>query len=130
MRLYERIADHVACGEYDERFDAIMRTAPHAQGFDYGTLFLRTRSWAERLVFQTSFHHTKAYADAHEGYVGWTHHTIIVTPTFRWKIRIRVRGENHNEFDVRNDIHDHIEEVFHDWLVAEERVDSVKEQRP
>src|SRR5215467_7223342 len=46
---------------------------PSGSGFDRGTKFDFDSSHAERLVFDTNFHHM----DEHGYYTGWTRHAVI-----------------------------------------------------
>jgi hypothetical protein len=75
---------------------------PSGSGFDSGTTLDKDKSTGAKLVFNTAFHHMN------EGgyYDGWTHHSVVVTPTFDG-VFVRVTGVN------RNDIKDHIAEQFH-----------------
>jgi len=91
----------------------IMKTAPHGSGFDVGIWIDLDKSIlssnGEQLVFHTEFHHLSP-----EGfYVGWTSHTIKVTPSFSGHFRVNVSGRNYN------DIKEHIAETMDQWLVSE-----------
>lgn len=78
--------------KWTERIERMQDMLPHGNGFDNGTKIDLDASHATKLVFHTSYHHMN------DGgfYVGWTEHTITVTPTFRG-IAIRVSGRNVNE---------------------------------
>jgi hypothetical protein len=85
--------------------DCINDKLPRGSGFDSGSSFDINASRADRLVFNTSFHHMNdcGYYD------GWSDHSVIVRPTFDG-FDIRVTGRN------RNDIKEHIGDMFHDIL--------------
>jgi len=74
---------------------------PSGGGFDDGTTLDCNRSTAEKLVFDTSFHHMNKYGF----YDGWTYHTVIVRPQFVG-FKITISGRD------RNDIKDDIFELF------------------
>ncbi len=80
---------------------------PHGSGFDSGTTLDLLESHANKLVFQTSFHHM----DSESGmYDGWTEHTVTVTPSLGRGFNLRISGSN------RNDIKDYIHDIFSDAL--------------
>lgn len=81
---------------------------PSGSGFDAGTHLDFVQSHAERLVFNTSFHHM----DDGGGYCGWTEHVVTITPSFSG-FNMRISGRN------RNDIKEYIGEMFHDALNTE-----------
>lgn len=81
---------------------------PSGSGFDNGTYFDDDNSTPERLIFRTSFHHMNDTGM----YDGWTDHKVIVTPSFTG-FNIRITGIN------RNDIKDHIYEMFTNALETE-----------
>ncbi len=85
--------------------EIMKRTAPSGAGIDSGTLLVRDRCTAEKLVFTFGFHHMNA--DGY--YCGWTHYTAIVRPTFAG-ISVCVRGQN------RNGILDYLHDCFYSWL--------------
>jgi hypothetical protein len=79
---------------------------PHGSGFDNGTKINFDLSSADRLVFDTSFHHM----DEHGGYDGWTEHMVTVTPSLAHDFMIRIGGKN------RNDIKEYMHECFNTAL--------------
>jgi hypothetical protein len=81
---------------------------PSGSGFDCGTKMDLIESHAEKLVFNTGFHHMNdgGYYD------GWTEHTVTVTPSFSG-FNLRVSGRN------RNEIKDYIHEMFSHALRTE-----------
>jgi hypothetical protein len=86
---------------------------PSGSGIDNGTMIDWVRSGAERLVFNTSFHHMNDVGM----YDGWTEHTVIVKPSLMDGIDITIGGRN------RNDIKDYLHDVFYHALkqqIAEE----------
>ena len=83
-------------------------TAPSGSGFDNATELDFEKSGKGKLVFNTAFHHMND--DGY--YTRWTHHSVIVTPTFDG-IDIRVTGRDYRE------IKEYIAEMFYEWLLAE-----------
>lgn len=75
---------------------------PRGSGFDSGTTLDTERSHAEKLVFETSFHHM----NENGFYDGWTEHNVTVTPSLANALNLRVSGRN------RNDIKELIYEQF------------------
>lgn len=87
--------------KWTSRISQMVGELPSGSGFDNGTKIDLDASHAEKLVFQTSYHHmTDGY------YCGWTEHTVTVTPSFVNGVNIRVSGRNYN------DIKDYIAEQF------------------
>jgi len=82
---------------------------PSGSGFDRGTTIDLNGSRADRIVMYTSFHHM----DARGGYIGWTDHSVIVTPAFVG-VNIRVTGVN------RRGTKGYIADAFHDLLTDRE----------
>lgn len=91
---FERLDRHEAAIRF-----LVNECLPHGAGFDMGCELVLTTgqvahvlpglrkaqaSTSEKLVIVTSFHHM----DEHGGYDGWTHMTVIVTPTFLSLIHI------------------------------------------
>lgn len=108
----QAIANCIAAGNaewrdrHQEALDATMEGAPSGSGFDNGSS-LFDKSTPDKLVFGTAYHHM----DGSGMYDGWTDHTVVVTPAFDG-FDLKVTGRD------RNDIKDHIAEVFHAWLAA------------
>jgi hypothetical protein len=76
---------------------------PHGSGIDGDNIFDIGASRPDKLVVHTAFHHMDEFGV----YDGWTQHRVIViTPTFSG-VDIAIHGLN------RNDIKDHLHEVFH-----------------
>ena len=91
--------------KHTERIEQLTDFLPSGSGFDCGTKIDLDASHADKLVFQTSYHHMN---DA--GYYdGWTEHTVVVTPSFIG-MNIRVSGRN------RNDVKDYIGDTFQSML--------------
>ena len=89
------------------RIEQIMGTAPRGAGFDNGTTLDYDRSFNQKLVFQTDFHHMD-----HNGfYIRWSHYVVRVKPTFTG-LDIHVRGHN------RNEIIEDIADRFNEWLTS------------
>lgn len=83
---------------------------PSGSGFDNGTSFDDVRSNADRLIFNTSFHHM----DENGTYDGWTQHTVTVKADLVHGIIIRVTGRN------RNAVKEYIAETFGQLLRLED----------
>ena len=93
-----------------DRIESLVREhMPRGSGFDSGTTLDLEASHADKLVFQTSFHHMNdgGYYD------GWTTHVVTVTPSFIGGFSLRVGGRN------RNNIKDYIGDTFHTALMTE-----------
>lgn len=75
---------------------------PSGSGFDSGTSFDFSASRADKLVFNTSFHHMN---DA--GYYdGWTEHSVTVRPSLAFGCTLKISGRD------RNQIKDYIADCF------------------
>lgn len=123
MRVAEKIALHVDAlrrcemqGKKDmvqhwkEQIDRIVeRYLPRGCGFDAGTQLSVEDSQPERLVFYTSYHHMDGYGY----YTCWTHHRVVVRPSFVYGVDVQVSGPN------RGDIKDYIANLFTECLLAE-----------
>ena len=95
---------------HQERIESLVKEyMPSGAGFNSGTTFDFESHSSDRLVFNTSYHHM----DDNGCYDGWTHHSVIITPSLAFGFNIRVTGRD------RNDIKDYIAEVFHDSLTEE-----------
>ena len=95
---------------HEDRIESLVREhVPSGSGFDSGTTLDLESSHADKLVFQTRFHHMNdgGYYD------GWTEHTIVVTPSFIGGFSLRVSGRN------RNDIKEYIGDTFYAALMTE-----------
>ena len=88
-----------ATHEIDSLVNAHM---PHGSGFDNGTTFDYDKSSKNRLVFNFGYHHM----NSNGFYTGWSHHSIIVTPSLANEYDIRITGPN------KNQIKDYIAETF------------------
>lgn len=125
MQVYQAIASKVEAmrncnksgnGEWFTRhhdtIDNILRDyLPSGSGFDAGTqldVCEHVDSHAERLTFQTSFHHM----NENGYYDGWTKHSVIIRPSLSHGFTLRVTGRN------RNDIKDYIADAFYAALNA------------
>lgn len=93
-----------------EKAEALVKAhMPSGSGFDAGTHLDVSCSSADKLIFNTSFHHMTS-----EGfYDGWTSHDVTVKPSLAFGIEVRVGGRD------RNDIKDYIHSTFHDALTQE-----------
>lgn len=81
---------------------------PHGSGIDSGCTIDTSKSSANKIILETSFHHM----DENGYYDGWTNHNIIITPAFTG-IDIRITGQN------KNDIKDYLADVFNNALETE-----------
>jgi hypothetical protein len=88
---------------HSDALRAIVRNClPSGSGFDAGTSLDTERSTAEKLVFNTEFHHM------HESgmYDGWTNHSVTVRASLLYGITLTISGRD------RNGIKDYIHESF------------------
>lgn len=93
--------------KHEERIKALVKEhLPSGSGFDNGTALDLDVSTGDKLVFHTNFHHM----NNNGVYDGWTDHSVIVKPSLAFGFTLRVTGPN------RENIKDHIYEVFHDSL--------------
>jgi hypothetical protein len=90
---------------------------PSGSGFDAGTKLDLDKSDANKLVFNTSFHHMTE----HGYYDRWTEHTVIVRPSLAYGYELSISGPN------RAQIKDYISEAFSNSLDIES---SVYEEKP
>lgn len=81
---------------------------PSGAGFDEGTHLVECKTTPDRLVFTANFHHM----DENGSYTAWTHHTVVVTPSFAGGFDVRVTGRD------RNNIKEYIIDTFSDALNA------------
>jgi len=79
---------------------------PSGNGFDAGCSLNIYACQPDRLVFNTSFHHTSEIGY----YNGWTNHQVIVTPSLTHGFNLRITGKD------KNDIKCYIAETFHQIL--------------
>lgn len=121
-KVYEAIARRVdalrRCSpewviRHTECIDSLVRGhMPSGSGFDAGTQFdiaAHVESPADRLVFQTAFHHMNESGM----YDGWTDHKVIVRPSLQHGFTLSVTGRD------RNGIKEYIADVFYSALNAE-----------
>lgn len=95
-----------------ERVDALVSSSlPSGAGFNNGTTLDWNKSSGERLVFNTAYQHMNRGGF----YDGWSHHTVIVTPSLVFGFTLCVTGRD------RNEIKSYIAESFHYDLSAEVR---------
>lgn len=95
-KLVDRAGDtafaHKAmCVEWRDYLEAqVKEHAPSGSGFDSGTYLDYAKSTPAKLVFVTAFHHMN---DA-GFYVGWSHHTVVVTASLLYGVDIQVTGRD------------------------------------
>ena len=80
---------------------------PAGSGFDCGTAIDIDRSTPDRLVLTTSYHHM-----AESGYVGWSYHTVYVTPSLVHGFDLRIVTHRSKGRRVDAMWLDHAHEVF------------------
>ena len=88
--------------------DLVDTYMPRGSGFDRGTKLDVDASHANKLIFNTSYHHM----DEMGGYDGWTEHTITVTPSLTHRFHVRISGRN------RNNIKDYMHDCIYDALTS------------
>ena len=92
--------------KHEDAIDAIVKEHfPRGSGFDSGTTYDNLRSTAQKLVFNTSFHHMNDGC-----YDGWTGHSVIIRPDLALGYRMSITGRD------RNDIKEYIAQCFSDAL--------------
>ena len=91
-----------------DRIHLYNNSLPSGSGMDSVCKIDVSLSGLNKVVILTSFHHL----DENGYYVGWTDHTITVTPSF-FGINLKISGRN------RNDIKDYLYEVFENCLMSE-----------
>ena len=104
---------------WTERIEQLCKEfMPCGSGIDNGTTIDLERSHADKLVFNTHYHHMN------EGgyYDGWTDHTVTVTPSLSRAYHIRIGGRD------RSQIKDHLHEEFEYALCTIVEWDTAKEQ--
>lgn len=77
--------------KHQDRLDELLESFPHGSGYDTGTK-LDDSSTAERLVFNTAFHHM----DDNGMYDGWTEHQVIVVPSLEMGYKMKITGKDKN----------------------------------
>jgi len=82
---------------------------PHGSGIDNGCEIDIDKSNENLIVINTDFHHM----DETGTYDGWTEHVIKIKPSLLSEITIIVSGPN------RNDIKDHLRDMFYNDLTRE-----------
>jgi len=92
---------------HNEAIHKLELELPSGSGFDSGTKVALYDSTEEKLVLQTCFHHM----NENGMYAGWTDHTVIVTASLVFGIKLRITGRN------RNEIKHYIHEVFETALL-------------
>ncbi len=103
MNVAQALSMALQC-ENEDRVKEIMQDAPSGSGFDSGTQ-LDDKSTPKKLIFDTSYHHMNEAGF----YIGWTDHSVIITPGFRG-VDVCVTGKNYNG------IKDYIGDVFCNWM--------------
>jgi hypothetical protein len=119
MKLYEKIARTFGAYQnciksnntdrqerHQETIEELVKEhMPSGSGFDNDTTF-DFDSKAERLIFNTSFHHM----DECGYYDGWTDHQVVITPSLQYGFYLKVTGRD------KRQIKEYIAEMFDDVL--------------
>lgn len=109
-KVYQRLAStvdayHTCVAKGNEEWehkhlDRIQRIVknhlPSGSGFDVGTELHIDESTADKLVFETSYHHM----DEHGGYIHWSAIKVVVTPSLAHGYHLDIEvdpGEEDNE---------------------------------
>jgi hypothetical protein len=79
---------------------------PSGSGLDAGCEIDTSNSTPERIVILLSYHGM----DENGGYVGWTEHKVIITPSLHFDINLRITGSD--KFMIKDYLHD----IMHDCL--------------
>lgn len=107
-KLYQRLATIIQAREncrksgntewfdrHEQRAEHLCKTEmPSGSGFDSGTRIDFDASSADKLVFDTAYHHM----NDNGMYDGWTTHRVIVRPSLASGYYLRITGSNRNEF--------------------------------
>lgn len=89
--------------------DMVKEYMPSGSGIDSGVKFDFDKSKPDKLVFHFGYYHM----NENGMYVGWTYHSLIVTPSLASEFNLRVTGRN------QNDIKPYLYEIFHEALRQE-----------
>lgn len=95
-----------------EELVMLQELLPIGNGINYGCVISLKKSTEKRIVIYTAYWHPN---DSYET-SRWTHHQIVITPSFEREINIRVTGKN-----VDN-IKEYLQEVFREALMKEYEV--------
>lgn len=90
---------------HETTLDQIEEMLPSGSGIDCGTKIDRDKTTGSKIVLTMSYHHM----NDNGFYVGWTDHTITITPSFDG-IDVAIGGRN------RNNIKDYLHEVYYHAL--------------
>ena len=116
MKLYQKLSQVLAAShaanaannmewivKHSETIDRLCQTfMPSGSGFDAGTTLDVNRSSAEKLIFDSAYHHM----DANGCYDGWSDLTITVKPSLQFEINIKITGlrrKNRHDMDYMMD---------------------------
>ena len=91
----------------EDKIKKLVDFLPHGSGIDNG-ITLDADSNPEKLVFHFGFHHM----NDNGFYDGWTDHKLIVKPSLRFGIDIRITGKD------RNSIKDYLHDLFSHALTS------------
>ena len=97
-----RANNHEWLDRHTEALENLDYHLPSGGGFDNGSSLDLDRSKPERIVINTAYHHMPEWGM----YDGWSHHSVIITPSLAFGAEIRITGKN------RNDIKDYMHECF------------------
>jgi len=82
---------------------------PSGSGWDRGTTIEIETSTPNRIMLTGSFHHM----DEHGFYTGWTHHTLLITPSLAFGFDIEIDGF---AGDQQDNFEDELHDIFHHAL--------------
>jgi len=90
----------------ETRLEHYVNMLPSGSGIDCGSKIVDASK--SKIVIQADYHHM----DEHGCYCGWSHHTIVVTPSLIDGFEIKVTGRN------RNEIKDYLAETY-DYVLSQ-----------
>lgn len=124
MKLYQKLSHVLAAyhnaiaanntewiANHSETIDRLQTLMPSGSGFDAGTTLDINRSSAEKLIFDSAYHHM----DANGYYDGWSDLTITVKPSLQFEVNIKITGLRRKN---RHDI-DYMMDTFYEALNTE-----------
>lgn len=85
--------------------DEILKALPSGSGIDAGMHIDYDRSNSQKIVFTFSWHHM----DEHGYYDGWSHHELIIRPTFGDK-DLRITGKRLS--NIKDHLYDMFDSIF------------------
>jgi hypothetical protein len=74
----------------ETQINKMFELLPSGSGIDNGILFDWLKSKPNRLVFKFSYHHLNSAGS----YDGWTHHKLILSPSFTFGCEMNITGKD------------------------------------